>query len=126
MPQGDPFPLDRCSGRLRNAILTEFQGRCPTLQEVASVPHSTWMTVPGIGETLLMELETLIQGLHGEAQAKGASRRRLSDAELLKRLERLQRDFNLLRRDVQVLLNKASLREPASNEVNGTRLEIGL
>src|SRR3712207_2179056 len=55
----DPFPLDRCSGRVRGAILAEFQGRCPTIREVASISDAQWLTVPNIGPTTLEELRNI-------------------------------------------------------------------
>src|SRR3712207_3386504 len=55
----DPFPIDKCSGRVRGAILAEFDGRCPSIREVASISDAQWLTVPNIGPTTLEELRSL-------------------------------------------------------------------
>ena len=102
----DPFPIEGCSPRLRNAILGEFQGRCPTLQEVFSIPAKQWLKVPGVGQTLLTELEAIMQ--NQVEQTKGQASAQMTDAELIARLERLQRDLKHLCREVQIRLENAS------------------
>jgi hypothetical protein len=113
MQPDDPFPLDRCSGRLKAAILAEFQGRCPTFQEMFSVPPKVWLTVPGIGEASLRELEA-IMGIYQD-QTKSPTAPRMSDAELLARLERLQRDLERLRHDIQTRTGNVSKKRPGSD-----------
>ena len=106
MPLDDPFPIEGCSRRLRNAILGEFQGRCPTFQEVFSIPGKQWLKVPGMGQTLLTELEAIMQ--NRLEQTKGQASAHMTDAELIARLERLQRDLKRLCREVQSRLDNAS------------------
>jgi len=103
----DPFPIEGCSPRLRNAILGEFQGCCPTLQEVFSIPTKQWLKVPGVGQTLLTELKAIMQ--NQVEQTKGRASAQMSDAELMARLERLQRDLKRLCREVQTRLDNASM-----------------
>jgi len=56
----DPFPIEKCSGRVRGAVLAEFQGRCPTIRQVASISDAQWLTVPNIGPTTLEEIRRYI------------------------------------------------------------------
>ena len=90
----DPFPIEKCSGRVRGAVLAEFQGRCPTIREVASISDAQWLTVPNIGPTTLEEIRRFI----GEAPAEQRLQNlpNMEDGELLSRLNRLQRELNLI------------------------------
>jgi hypothetical protein len=103
----DPFPIERCSHRLRTALLAQFDGRCPTVHEILSIPHRKWLTLPGIGRTLLLELDNVIQS--EDVRIEGGRFETFDDAEFLARLDRLQRDLKRLRHDVQVLISKAPL-----------------
>jgi hypothetical protein len=107
----DPFPIEKCSGRVRGAILAEFQGRCPTIREVASISDSQWLTVPNIGPTTLEELRSMTQLLpNREGTASAASS--IPDDELLSRLNRLQRELNILVTEIRTRLNGTSRRTP--------------
>ncbi|MBB3019293.1 hypothetical protein FHR70_002358 [Microvirga lupini] len=104
----DPFPIEKCSGRVRGAILAEFQGRCPTIREVASISDSQWLTVPNIGPTTLEELRSMTQQpLNGEETASASQ---MPDNELLSRLNRLQRELNTLIGEIRARLNASSSR----------------
>lgn len=104
----DPFPIEKCSGRVRGAILAEFQGRCPTIREVASISDAQWLTVPNIGPTTLEELRSMTQQIpNGVDDASTAS---MPDSELLSRLNRVQRELNLLVGEIRARLNVASSR----------------
>jgi hypothetical protein len=116
MQPDDPFPLERCSGRLKAAVLAEFQGRCPTFQEMFSIPSKEWLTVPGIGEASLRELEA-IMGMYQD-QAKRPASPRMSDAELLIRLERLQRDLERLRHEIQTRLGNVPQKQSGPDKSN--------
>ena len=104
----DPFPIEKCSGRVRGAILAEFQGRCPTIREVASISDAQWLTVPNIGPTTLEELRSMTQPLpNGE---DGAAAAQMPTQEILFRLTRLQRELNILVGEIRARLNAASSR----------------
>ena len=90
----DPFPIEKCSGRVRGAILTEFHGRCPTIREVASISDAQWLTVPNIGPTTLEELRSMATPVSDVEAASPATG--IPDGELLSRLNRLQRELNIL------------------------------
>jgi len=110
MRPGDPFPLERCSGRLRSAILTEFQGRHPTLQEVAAIPPQKWLTVPGIGQASLAEMEAIIQAHQDWISSNTPARP--SDAAMVDQLDRLQRDLDRLRRELRSLIESIRRKQP--------------
>jgi hypothetical protein len=90
----DPFPIEKCSGRVRGAILAEFHGRCPTIREVASISDAQWLTVPNIGRTTLDELRSMTLDVPNGQERQPASG--MADNELLSRLTRLQRELNLV------------------------------
>jgi hypothetical protein len=95
MPLDEPFPLDLFSPRVRTVIRNEFNGRCPTQQEVAEIPDARWLATPEIGPVLLKRIRNL-----------GQDRRppvgQLTNAELLRRLTDLQQDLELIRATVRM------------------------
>jgi hypothetical protein len=95
----DPFPIEKCSGRVRGAVLAEFHGRCPTIREVASISDAQWLTVPNIGPTTLEELRTVAHVLPEEREAQPQSG--MPDSELLSRLNRLQRELNVVAGEIR-------------------------
>ena len=103
----DLFPIGRCSPRLQAAILAEFDGRCPTFQEVANIPLKRWMTVPGVGYAVLSELDSIIQSQYGRSD--GNSVARLTDGELVARLRRLQRELSEFRQAIQDRIGKPQI-----------------
>ena len=108
MQPSDPFPIERCSPRLRTAILAEFNGRSPTYQDILAIPLQQWLTVPGMGRRLLSELEGLI---HSEPSVPQGDPSPDPDEELIARMERFQRDLRSLQHDIQVLLGEAPSRD---------------
>lgn len=90
----DPFPIEKCSGRVRGAVLAEFQGRCPTIREVASISDAQWLTVPNIGPTTLEEIRRYIGQAPAEQRLQNLPT--MEDGELLSRLNRVQRELNLI------------------------------
>lgn len=96
---------------MRAAILSEFQGRPPTLHDVASIPPQQWLKVPGVGQTLLTELEAVV-GAH-QGWMKSNIPAGSTDAEMLDQLERLQRDLERLRRELRTLID--NIRRKQSN-----------
>lgn len=104
----DPFPIEKCSGRVRGAILTEFQGRCPTIREVASISDAQWLTVPNIGPTTLEELRNMAQPApDGESHPHATG---MPDGELMSRLNRLQRELNIIVGEIRSRLSTPSRR----------------
>lgn len=107
----DPFPIEKCSGRVRGAVLAEFQGRCPTIREVASISDAQWLTVPNIGPTTLEEIRRFISDAPAEQRLQNLPT--MDDGELLSRLNRLQRELNLIASAIRARISAASFRKSA-------------
>lgn len=91
----ESFPLEAVPPRVRHALLREFKGRCPNVREVKQIPDKDWLAAPGVGPTSLEMIRSITNaGRHHEVN--NISSERLSDAELLRRLERLQEDLRWL------------------------------
>jgi hypothetical protein len=90
----EPFPWEAGPSRLRNAILREFQGRCPSIREMAQIPDRQWLSTPDVGPRS-------VEIIHDLTDAAGQQTIRppdaqLTDAELLERLEWLQKEVRWL------------------------------
>jgi hypothetical protein len=75
-----------------------------------------WLKVPGMGPTLLNEMEASMRGYQG--WAKGRASERVADAELLARLERLQRDLERFRRDLLILMSERQSKDGSSDDAD--------
>jgi hypothetical protein len=113
MQPSDPFPIERCSPRLKTAILAEFEGRSPTYQDILSLSPKEWMGAPGMGPALLRELHSIVQNPSAVAEVDSFETR--EDADLMARLERFQEDLKRLQHDLQELLRKAPSRKADAN-----------
>jgi hypothetical protein len=100
MPLNEPFPLKLFPSQIRTAILDEFDGRCPSVREVAEIPDARWLSTPAIGPVVLKKIRSLGQG--------DAPSRQMTDAELLRRLTVLQEEFRLIQRAVRKTLPQSS------------------
>jgi hypothetical protein len=102
----EPFPLDAVPSRVRHAILQEFKGRCPSLREVAETPDSYWLSTPAIGPAFLEKIRSITD----PQPTVPPSSARLSDAELLARLEWLQKELRWLHEQLQARLSTKPVR----------------
>jgi hypothetical protein len=108
MNTGDAFPLFAVPGRIRTAILQEFQGRCPAVQEVAQRSDRQWLAVPGVGLSALRTIRSVavVQSVTEEASLSIS----MSDDELLDRLtsiqEELRRIHDVLKAKMEATLSK--------------------
>ncbi len=107
MRYSDPFPLELCSQRLKAAILAEFNGRPPTFKDMLSMPLNKWMMVPGIGPTLLHELEDILRSQPVVSQVDTLANS--DDDDLLNRIEQFQRDLKRLQDDIRRLIAQRSV-----------------
>lgn len=95
MRSDQPFPLEAIPSRVRTAILREFQGRCPSIEEVAQIPDKQWLSTPDIGERSVEIIHDITDAARQqETRRLGAQ---LTDTELLERLEWLQKELRWLR-----------------------------
>ena len=116
MDWDEPFPLSTVPPRVKNTILNEFKGRCPSIREVAETPDSYWLATPSIGPTILEQIRR-VTGAALE-QTASPSRPRLTDAELLDRLERLQDELRWLQDRMEAKLLKTARRRPNRQEAS--------
>jgi hypothetical protein len=101
MTLDEPFPLNLFPAQVRTAIVKEFDGRCPSLQEAADISDVRWLSTPAIGPVVLRKIRGLCQG-------DAPTAREMTDAELLKRLTVLQEEFKLIQRAVRAMLPQSS------------------
>ncbi len=64
----DPFPLEELPPPAREVVLTKFGGRHPSIREVASIPDTQWLELPGMGPRFLAWIRTLTRGARRKAQ----------------------------------------------------------
>jgi hypothetical protein len=101
MSLDEPFPLNLFPSRVRSAILDEFDGLHPSLQEVAAIPDAHWLSTPAIGPMVLKKIRAV-----GQSEAPPACA--MTDADLLRRLTVLQEELTLIQRAVRTVLPRTS------------------
>jgi hypothetical protein len=110
MDWDEPFPLSTVPPRVKNTILNEFKGRCPSIREVAETPDSYWLATPNIGPTVLEQIRSVTDA--PPEQTASLPCPRLTDAELLDRLERLQDQLRWLHDQLEEKLLKPARHRP--------------
>jgi hypothetical protein len=106
MDPRETFPINRLPPKAREAVLTEFQGCCPTVLEVARLPDAYWLKIPNMGPSAIAKLRSLtfeVRRTVGLATLSG-----LSDIELLARSKLLRTELKRLQEDLTA--HKAELR----------------
>ena len=104
MQLSDPFPVEYLPRLVRKTILAEFQGRHPTVHEVASVPDAHWLKLPAMGPARLAGLRALIQEICDQVQPSPLTR--MTVGELLAQHHQLVTQRDLLRRKLRELRDK--------------------
>jgi hypothetical protein len=104
MKSYDLFPIEKFLPRAREAILAEFNGRCPTIGEAAAISDAKWLQLPGFGPGALVVMRQITRGLVRKAPARSG----MTDAALLAERDRLQRETSSLRQALH--LHKHQLR----------------
>ena len=59
MQLDERFPLEAIPPRVRGVLLREFQGRQPTVQEIAQILDRHWLATPGVGPSALDKLRSI-------------------------------------------------------------------
>jgi hypothetical protein len=95
MQQDESFPLEAIPPRVRRAILQEFQGRWPTVQEVARISDRHWLATPDIGPSTLEKIHSI---LRPQQYQNDVSSPEMDDAELLTRLEAVHEELRRIQR----------------------------
>ncbi len=115
MPLDEPFPLDAVPSRMAYVLVREFKGRCPSIREVDQIPDKQWLATPGMGPAFLQAIRSITNAARQQEVSDIASHR-LSDAELLRRLEGLQEDLRWLEAQLKARLSKGQRRRPQRRE----------
>ena len=74
MSLDDPFPLELVSSRVRSAVLREFQGRCPSIREMAQISDKQLLATPGIGATALGDIRSVVNERPSEEEHPSSAR----------------------------------------------------
>ena len=104
MQQNESFPLDAVPPRVRRALLREFEGRWPTVQEVAQISDRHWLATPDIGPSTLEK----IHGVLNRQPSQRDSSPEMTEAELLERLEFIQQELRRIQRTLEAQIDKTS------------------
>ena len=104
----EPVPFEAIPPRVRRVILNEFQGRWPSVHEIAQVSNRHWLATPGVGPTVLQQIRSIT---HLPQQQHDPNLPRLTDAELLDRLEFLQEELRWIRHTLKAKMLGAERRE---------------
>ena len=112
MPLDDPFPIDSFGLRIRESILDEFGGRCPTVQEVAGISDSCLLKLPGMGPTTLRKLRSATheRRMGIDAIERWSNARLLSERNrLLDEVKHRQDDFKRQQSELRRRLDSISI-----------------
>jgi hypothetical protein len=105
--------MEAVASRVRNAILDRFKGRWPSVSEVAQISDKDWLSSPGVGPTILQQIRSIT---HPPQQQYDPYQPRLTDAELLERLEFLQEELRWMRRAVRAMISKMARSEESRSQ----------
>jgi hypothetical protein len=118
MHKNELFPLEAVPSRVKFAILREFKGRRPSIQEVSAICDRSWLAAPGIGRTALASIRQATGDLHPSNVNRSAAR--MSDAELLTRLDLLQEELQNLNKVLNATLSPVPKRTFRSGRTGRT------
>jgi hypothetical protein len=104
MQLSDPFPVEDLPRLVKETILAEFQGRHPTVHDVASVPDAHWLKLPAIGPARLARLRSLMQGFCEQLHPSAMTRMTVED--LLAQHHQLVTEHDLLKGQLRELRDK--------------------
>jgi hypothetical protein len=104
MDLNEPFPLKIVRPRVRDVLLREFKGRCPSIREVKQIPDEEWLATPGMGPVSLKAVRS-ITNAGPDRTVRCAATFTLSDADLLRRLVRLQEDLRWLKDQLEARIS---------------------
>lgn len=98
MSSDDPFPISAFPKPVQDAIFNEFDGRCPSIREIASISENHWMKMPGFGPKTIARLQSLTRNLMREPSDLS----RLTNNEILSELNCINHEIG----KIQDLQNK--------------------
>jgi hypothetical protein len=109
MQLSDPFPVKTLPRPVKETIFTEFQGRHPTVLEVASVPDAHWLKLPAMGPARLARLRSLTAQICEQLQPSPLTRMTVED--LLAQYHQLATQHDLLQGKLRDLRDKLRANE---------------
>jgi hypothetical protein len=104
MQLSDPFPLTSLPVPVKETIIAEFQGRHPSILEVASIPDAHWLKLPAMGPGRLVQLRSLTQRIFDQVQPPALTR--MTVAELLAQHHQLITEQDQLHTQLRYLRDK--------------------
>jgi hypothetical protein len=104
----DPFPLEELPLPAREVVLTEFGGRHPSIREVASIPDTHWLELPGMGPRSLAWMRSLTRGARRKARLPSWAG--LTDSELQAEFDRLNEQKNDINDQLKAIRAELQLR----------------
>jgi len=101
-----PFPIGWFPRSAREAILNEFDGRCPTVREVISLPDGYWLSVPNIGFCTLSRMRAVANSAVGPGDKRPLAAKTLAELQatyqhLIGTMRDLQRDVEEIRIEIR-------------------------
>ncbi|MBO1910000.1 IS66 family insertion sequence element accessory protein TnpB [Microvirga sp. 3-52] len=112
-----PFPLEELPPRVRQAILTEFGGRHPSIREVASIPDTHWLKLSGMGPRFVASMRSLTRGARRTARLPSFAG--MTNSELQAKYDRLTN----LRKAIDDQLKAVRAEVLLRSEANRTALD---
>jgi hypothetical protein len=106
-----PFPLEELPPRVRRAILAEFGGHHPSIREVARVPDTHWLTLPGMGPRFVAWMRSLTRGARRKARLPSLAG--MTDAELQAMSDRLENERKAIDDQLKAVRAELLLRSEA-------------
>lgn len=105
MRPDEAFPLISFPSQVRLTLLSEFDGRNPSIGDVSQIPDDYLLTLPGIGTRMLRRIRLVTDS--GNSQDDRGTET-LSDAELLNQLKNLQRELRQIQNALEAKIAEAS------------------
>jgi hypothetical protein len=105
MQHNESFPLDAVPPRVRRALLREFQGRWPTVQEVSQISDRHWLATPDIGPSTLETIHSILRPEPGQREVSSPD---MTDAELLQRLDTVQEELERIQCTLEARIGASS------------------
>jgi hypothetical protein len=108
MQLDDPFPLEELPPPAREIILTEFGGQHPSIRDVASIPNTRWLELPGMGPRLLASMRSLTWGARRNARIPSWAG--MADSELQTEFDRLIEQKKAIDSEIKAIRAEIRLR----------------
>jgi hypothetical protein len=109
----DPFPLEELPPRARETILTEFGGHHPSIREIAIIPDTVWLKLPGIGPKIVTLMRSLTRGARRKARLPSLAGK--TDSELQAKHDHLNHQKKAIDEQIKAIRAELLLRSEAQH-----------